>query len=351
MRMQKVQFCDEWKHEHPTSMCRIMSIYAVELCSYYCIFALNMSTLHILRVRVREITYLKVEALIKIPIYISTIFHFQNALSRVHECLKCFDLCVTVAVDSIREICEGKQSEVFQRYSDGSFDPNCCFSLYYGEHMESLDLVTGTGEEARTWITGLRYLMAGISDEDSLAKRQRTRDQYPYFTSSTADVSLFQSFMLLFLLWILLQVSLTSDIMWLKQTFTEADKNGDGSLSISEVLQLLHKLNVNLPRQKVKQMFKVPNPPFSAAKLKRCAMLLILLFLLTPPILIPNLLSLSLHSVMLNNACDQKIPWVSGALGLVLNTSDNGNNNVLLKEKGHFWFNSAASPLKGGALK
>ncbi|XP_017297080.1 1-phosphatidylinositol 4,5-bisphosphate phosphodiesterase eta-2a isoform X3 [Kryptolebias marmoratus] len=125
-----------------------------------------------------------------------------------------------ISIDSIREVCEGKQSEIFQRYSEGSFDPNCCFSLYYGEHMESLDLVSGTGEEARTWITGLKYLMAGISDEDSLAKRQRTRDQ------------------------------------WLKQTFTEADKNGDGSLSISEVLQLLHKLNVNLPRQKVKQMFK-----------------------------------------------------------------------------------------------
>ncbi|XP_062854592.1 1-phosphatidylinositol 4,5-bisphosphate phosphodiesterase eta-2a [Trichomycterus rosablanca] len=125
-----------------------------------------------------------------------------------------------ISIDSIREVCEGKQSEIFQRYSEGSFDPNCCFSIYYGEHMESLDLVTGTGEEARTWITGLKYLMAGISDEDSLAKRQRTRDQ------------------------------------WLKQTFAEADKNGDGSLSISEVLQLLHKLNVNLPRQKVKQMFK-----------------------------------------------------------------------------------------------
>ncbi|XP_028848351.1 1-phosphatidylinositol 4,5-bisphosphate phosphodiesterase eta-2a isoform X2 [Denticeps clupeoides] len=125
-----------------------------------------------------------------------------------------------ISIDSIREVCEGKQSEIFQRYADGSFDPNCCFSIYYGEHMESLDLVSSNGEEARTWITGLKYLMAGISDEDSLAKRQRTRDQ------------------------------------WLKQTFTEADKNGDGSLSISEVLQLLHKLNVNLPRQKVKQMFK-----------------------------------------------------------------------------------------------
>uniref|UniRef100_A0A671QLR8 Phosphoinositide phospholipase C n=1 Tax=Sinocyclocheilus anshuiensis TaxID=1608454 RepID=A0A671QLR8_9TELE len=120
-----------------------------------------------------------------------------------------------ISIDSIREVCEGKQSEIFQRYADGSFDPNCCFSIYYGEHMESLDLVSGTGEEARTWITGLKYLVAGISDEDSLAKRT-----------------------------------------WLKQTFTEADKNGDGCLSISEVLQLLHKLNVNLPRQKVKQMFK-----------------------------------------------------------------------------------------------
>ncbi|KAM8863659.1 LOW QUALITY PROTEIN: 1-phosphatidylinositol 4,5-bisphosphate phosphodiesterase eta-2-like [Spinachia spinachia] len=164
-----------------------------------------------------------------------------------------------ISVDIVREVREGKQSEIFQRYADGCFDPNCCFSLYYGEHMESLDLVSGTGEEARTWITGLKYLMAGISDEDSLAKRQRTRDQYPsgiqslpihfvHFKALICSCSSPECSRCL---------SLTQRVpIWLKQTFTEADKNGDGSLSIGEVLQLLHKLNVNLPRQKVKQMFK-----------------------------------------------------------------------------------------------
>ncbi|TRY66567.1 hypothetical protein DNTS_015935 [Danionella cerebrum] len=141
--------------------------------------------------------------------------------SRKHEKAK-------ITIDSIHEVCEGMRTEVFRRFANNSFDPNCCFSIYHGDHVESLDLVSTNGEEARTWITGLKYLLAGISDEDSLAKRQRTRDQYPF----------------------------NHVLYWGRATFSEADKNGDGNLSIGEVLQLLHKLNVNLPKQKVREMFQ-----------------------------------------------------------------------------------------------
>ncbi|NWW86810.1 PLCH1 phosphodiesterase, partial [Rhynochetos jubatus] len=125
-----------------------------------------------------------------------------------------------IVIDSIYKVTEGRQSEIFHRHAEGNFDPSCCFTIYHGSHMESLDLITSNPEEARTWITGLKYLMAGISDEDSLAKRQRTHDH------------------------------------WVKQTFEEADKNGDGLLNIEEIHQLMHKLNVNLPRRKVRQMFQ-----------------------------------------------------------------------------------------------
>ncbi|TSK38415.1 1-phosphatidylinositol 4,5-bisphosphate phosphodiesterase eta-1 [Bagarius yarrelli] len=128
-----------------------------------------------------------------------------------------------ITIDSLYKVTEGRQSDIFHRHAEGTFDTKCCFTIYHGNHMESLDLVTSNAEEARTWVTGLRYLMAGISDEDSLAKRQRTHDQYG---------------------------------KWMKQTFEEADKNGDGLLNIDEIYQLLHKMNVNLPRRKVKQMFQ-----------------------------------------------------------------------------------------------
>lgn len=98
-----------------------------------------------------------------------------------------FSLSLPVTIDSLYKVTEGRQSDIFHRHAEGNFDPSCCFTIYHGNHMESLDLVTSNAEEARTWVTGLRYLMAGISDEDSLAKRQRTHDQYPLLQDGWMD--------------------------------------------------------------------------------------------------------------------------------------------------------------------
>uniref|UniRef100_H2UH10 Phosphoinositide phospholipase C n=1 Tax=Takifugu rubripes TaxID=31033 RepID=H2UH10_TAKRU len=167
-----------------------------------------------------------------------------------------------ITIDSIQEVCEGKKSEMFRRYADNRFDPNCCFSIYHGERVKSLDLVTTNAEEARTWVTGLKYLMAGISDEDSLARRQRTRDQYPL--SSLCCTNTLKNILSRSCFSPCYEIKgrtgsvfrLNCSVTWLQQTFSEADKNGDGTLSIGEVHQLLHKLNVNLPKQKVRQMFQ-----------------------------------------------------------------------------------------------
>uniref|UniRef100_A0A8C3Y902 Phosphoinositide phospholipase C n=1 Tax=Catharus ustulatus TaxID=91951 RepID=A0A8C3Y902_CATUS len=156
-----------------------------------------------------------------------------------------------IVIDSIYKVSEGRQSEIFQRHAEGSFEPSCCFTIYHGSHLESLDLITSNPEEARTWVTGLKYLLAGISDEDSLAKRQRTHEQYPLGSQAPSCLSL--------LPWCALtaaQAVLSPPTDWVKQTFQEADKNGDGLLNIEEIQQLLHKLNVSLPRRKVRQMFQ-----------------------------------------------------------------------------------------------
>ncbi|KAG2462249.1 PLCH1 phosphodiesterase, partial [Polypterus senegalus] len=61
-----------------------------------------------------------------------------------------------IIIDSLYKVTEGQRSEIFHRHADGNFDPSCCFTIYHGNHMESLDLVTTNPEEARTWITGLK---------------------------------------------------------------------------------------------------------------------------------------------------------------------------------------------------
>ncbi|XP_030842360.1 uncharacterized protein LOC578345 isoform X1 [Strongylocentrotus purpuratus] len=125
-----------------------------------------------------------------------------------------------VNIKNVREIREGACTDIFKKHlaSTAGHKPSHCFSIIHGTSWESLDIVAGSLDEARAWIRGLRHLMEQAQEET--AQSDQLRDS------------------------------------WLKSVFESADKSGDGLLSMDEVLKLLHKLNVNLSKRKVKQLFR-----------------------------------------------------------------------------------------------
>ncbi|XP_041479378.1 uncharacterized protein LOC121427179 isoform X1 [Lytechinus variegatus] len=125
-----------------------------------------------------------------------------------------------VHVKNVREIREGACTDVFKKHlaSAAGHKPSHCFSIIHGTSWESLDIIAGSLDEAQAWIRGLRHLMEQAQEET--AQSDQLRDS------------------------------------WLKSVFESADKSGDGLLSMDEVLKLLHKLNVNLSKRKVKQLFR-----------------------------------------------------------------------------------------------
>ena len=41
------------------------------------------------------------------------------------------------------------------------FPEDCAFSVIFGDHFETLDLVASSADEANIWVTGLSYLIGG----------------------------------------------------------------------------------------------------------------------------------------------------------------------------------------------
>ncbi|XP_033641885.1 uncharacterized protein LOC117302180 [Asterias rubens] len=127
-----------------------------------------------------------------------------------------------INIESIKEIREGLNTDTFKKYlaSGNKCNPKSAFSIIHGTSWETLDLISDTEEEIIIWLRGLKHLMRGMRSEIRRLNNNKLRDS------------------------------------WLKATFEAADKSGDGLLSMDEVLKLLHKLNVNLSKRKVKQLFK-----------------------------------------------------------------------------------------------
>ncbi|CAI2347338.1 unnamed protein product [Caenorhabditis sp. 36 PRJEB53466] len=65
-----------------------------------------------------------------------------------------------IAINDIREIRLGKNTELL-RASEETFtdlQEECLFSIIYGDHYETLDLIATSGDDANIWVTGLMAL-------------------------------------------------------------------------------------------------------------------------------------------------------------------------------------------------
>ncbi|XP_022109274.1 uncharacterized protein LOC110989296 isoform X2 [Acanthaster planci] len=127
-----------------------------------------------------------------------------------------------ISIESIKEVREGPNTDSFKKFlaAGNKCHTKTCFSIIHGSSWDTFDLIVETEEETAIWIRGLKHLLKGVKPEVRRLNNNKLRD------------------------------------CWLKATFEAADKSGDGLLSMDEVLKLLHKLNVNLSKRKVKQLFK-----------------------------------------------------------------------------------------------
>ena len=67
--------------------------------------------------------------------------------------------CVSVLIETVKEIRCGKNTEVFREMDRDDFQEDCAFSIIYSDSFETLNLVAYSPDEANIWVTGLRCLV------------------------------------------------------------------------------------------------------------------------------------------------------------------------------------------------
>lgn len=132
----------------------------------------------------------------------------------------------------IKEVREGRKTAAFQRAYEnssperrerlGGDDGQLCFSIIYGEHYQTLELVAASRHDYNVWQLAMAYFIrrnAVFSLGDVAVSDDNPRDT------------------------------------WLRDAFEQADENGDQQLSLKEVRQMLARLNVNMDRKVLARKF------------------------------------------------------------------------------------------------
>jgi len=123
---------------------------------------------------------------------------------------------VAVKVTEIQDVREGANTDVFVKsFSKLGVPRDHCLSIVLGDKFKTLDLIGDSKEVRDKWVWGLRHL------------KKKYRE---------ADLT-------------------TQQDVWMRQLFRYADKNGDKSLGMKEIVNLLKHLNIEVDYREARKIF------------------------------------------------------------------------------------------------
>ncbi|OQV20118.1 Inactive phospholipase C-like protein 2 [Hypsibius exemplaris] len=79
-----------------------------------------------------------------------------------------------VPINAMKEVLIGKRTDVFRAKEASDYAEDCAFSIVYGVHYETLDLLAKDVDEANIWVTGLMSLMTITNGNDHLVDERET---------------------------------------------------------------------------------------------------------------------------------------------------------------------------------
>ncbi|KAJ8011463.1 hypothetical protein DPEC_G00058480 [Dallia pectoralis] len=133
-----------------------------------------------------------------------------------HESRRYFRSKQTFSIEEISEVRAGRQSEGLRKNTDELLGGRC-FSIIFKGRRKDLDLLASSDEEAKQWITSLEKIMSNVSN---LNLQQKTNH-------------------------------------WIFNCLKKADKNCDNQLSLKELKDFLHQINIEVDDVYADRIFKI----------------------------------------------------------------------------------------------
>uniref|UniRef100_A0A6Q2X976 Phosphoinositide phospholipase C n=1 Tax=Esox lucius TaxID=8010 RepID=A0A6Q2X976_ESOLU len=132
-----------------------------------------------------------------------------------HESKTCTKSKQTFSIEDISAVRAGRQSEGLRKYTDELLEGRC-FSIIFKGRRKDLDLIASSDEEAKQWVTSLEKIMSNLNNLNCQQKTQH----------------------------------------WIFNCLRKADKNCDSQLSLEELKDFLHQINIELDDLYAEDLFR-----------------------------------------------------------------------------------------------